>query len=344
MFSHTSALKHNAPIGSLVAGTIKAEDPTLYGETMRPWDLTLSPIERGRFDHWLTFLKTKNLCFYKEYYSLASVIQGASPPGVLAVTLPLFYGRRSLYWKKSMTGSGMPGTITGPIDVTVDTDQLHLVLLVKLAFLERELSERLLSNLICAANNHFLPMPEAEFARLSGWMCHNLDAAQRNPKRFEEPTVSDTVERDLLGHLSLIANRLCPANHGCRRPKASRHGIQRAMEHLRDVDVCGLSVANLCRLSGVTERTLEYAFRDMFGLTPQGFIRRKRFHAVRAKLLTADPYETTVTAIAMEHGIHNLGRFAAEYRDMFGESPSQTLQNFTHKPTESLAMLPPEKD
>ena len=99
-----------------------------------------------------------------------------------------------------------------------------------------------------------------------------------------------------------------------------------------------LNVAELCRISGFSLCTLEYVFRDMFNLTPQGAIRLKRFHTVRAKLLTADPYETTVSAIAKEHGIYQLGRFSAEYREMFGELPSQSLQGFARKPSTNLIM------
>lgn len=140
----------------------------------------------------------------------------------------------------------------------------------------------------------------------------------------------------------MIANRLSPENSGRRRSKAAQRGIEKTLEYLRDMETCELTVAELCRISSISARTLEYAFRDMFGLTPKAFIRRKRFHTVRANLLTADPYETTVTAIATDHGIRHLGRFAVEYREMFGESPSQTLQCFVRNPTQRLVMDPAE--
>jgi hypothetical protein len=39
----------------------------------------------------------------------------------------------------------------------------------------------------------------------------------------------------------------------------------------------------------------------------------------------AEPTASTVTSNANDHGFAELGRFAVEYRKLFGESPSATL-------------------
>ena len=44
----------------------------------------------------------------------------------------------------------------------------------------------------------------------------------------------------------------------------------------------------------------------------------------------------TVTDIAMELGFNDLGRFAADYRNLFGFNPSQTLGHDPTAPTERL--------
>ena len=59
---------------------------------------------------------------------------------------------------------------------------------------------------------------------------------------------------------------------------------------------------------------------------PMRFLLRWRMHLARRVLREADPAATTVTAIAMQFGFWELGRFAAEYRTLFAEPPSATLR------------------
>jgi transcriptional regulator GlxA family with amidase domain len=46
---------------------------------------------------------------------------------------------------------------------------------------------------------------------------------------------------------------------------------------------------------------------------------------VRQALIKADPGVATVTHIATEYGFWELGRFAGQYKWLFGEPPSATL-------------------
>ena len=86
-----------------------------------------------------------------------------------------------------------------------------------------------------------------------------------------------------------------------------------------------LRPAQLRAYSGVSERTLQYAFRDRFGLTPAAFIKARRLAAVRAMLCSADPQRTHVGDVLGDFGFWHLGQFAKDYRQAFGELPSVTL-------------------
>ena len=88
-----------------------------------------------------------------------------------------------------------------------------------------------------------------------------------------------------------------------------------------------VTMAELSRVAGVSERTLRSAFHDVLGLSPKQYAIAERLRAARAALLAADPETTTVTDIATEYGFFELGRFAGRYRHTFGEVPSQTLHH-----------------
>ena len=87
-----------------------------------------------------------------------------------------------------------------------------------------------------------------------------------------------------------------------------------------------LNISDLCEVLAVSERTLRKAFHNIHGLPPCRHLRMQRLSQARRALLSADVSFTTVTEVATLFGFVKLGRFSVEYRKLFGESPSQTLQ------------------
>lgn len=85
-------------------------------------------------------------------------------------------------------------------------------------------------------------------------------------------------------------------------------------------------MAELCAATGVSERTLRSIFTKAFGEPPSRYLRVRRLHLIREILVVADPHEQTVSGVARRFGYSDPGRMAAEYRVLFGEYPSATLQ------------------
>lgn len=84
-------------------------------------------------------------------------------------------------------------------------------------------------------------------------------------------------------------------------------------------------IEDLCRATRVGTRTLQRCFREYFQLTVSNYLKVVRLDSARRELAAADSTATSVTTIAMENGWKHLGRFSVNYREHFGESPSQTL-------------------
>lgn len=102
--------------------------------------------------------------------------------------------------------------------------------------------------------------------------------------------------------------------------------MSRVLEYL-DCDPQPMpTLCELCRVAGVSQRTLEYGFCDLLGVTPVRYLKVLRLNRVRQRLIKRTPECETVTSVALRFGFVDLGRFAGEYRRLFGERPSDTLR------------------
>jgi AraC-like DNA-binding protein len=96
-----------------------------------------------------------------------------------------------------------------------------------------------------------------------------------------------------------------------------------------------LYLEEICVATGVSERTLRLSCMEHMGMGPVRYLWLRRMHLARRALLSAAPGTKTVTEIATGSGFWELGRFAIEYRALFGEVPSATLG----RPAEEVRQL-----
>lgn len=85
-----------------------------------------------------------------------------------------------------------------------------------------------------------------------------------------------------------------------------------------------ITMEALTEVTGVSGRTLFRNFTKARGYSPMMYARKVRLERARRFLSEPTP-DTTVTGIALACGFSNLGRFAQDYWNVFGELPSTTL-------------------
>ncbi len=107
--------------------------------------------------------------------------------------------------------------------------------------------------------------------------------------------------------------------------------VERAEAYLRANLSHPLRVSRLSRLLGVSERGLRNAFYGVRGMGPKRRMLALRLQGVHRALIDPAPDSTTVTRVATGYGFYELGRFAATYKNAFGEAPSETLYGAARK-------------
>jgi AraC-like DNA-binding protein len=93
-----------------------------------------------------------------------------------------------------------------------------------------------------------------------------------------------------------------------------------------------VTLADLCTVSGVSERRVRSAFYECYQMSPTAYLRVSALNAVRRDLLHGPRRRDPVSRAATDWGFWHLGRFAGQYRALFGESPGRTLAHRLDRP------------
>ena len=161
------------------------------------------------------------------------------------------------------------------------------------------------------------------------WGKRLIATASKAPTLFEEGHAErDAAQVELLEALLTVMRSADPvAPAGKERTRQSHARIVRmAEDHVLSRIGEPVHVSDLCLAADVSERTLEYAFREVVGLSPVSYLIRLRLHKVRAALRAAEPGSTQVSAEALKWGFWHFGEFSRAYKQCFGELPSDTLR------------------
>lgn len=87
-----------------------------------------------------------------------------------------------------------------------------------------------------------------------------------------------------------------------------------------------ISLRKLTEIANVSERTLEYAFLERFGVTPKNYIAVTKLNKIKTELI--NPFnKELVSSIARKYAFNHMGQFSKDFKNLFGESPSATLLN-----------------
>jgi len=101
--------------------------------------------------------------------------------------------------------------------------------------------------------------------------------------------------------------------------------LQRVDHVVQTSNLVDPTVTELCAVCEVPRRTLNRAFQDSLGMGPATYLRRVRLNRARRALQKERTRSATVSAVALKLGFWHLGRFAEQYKELFGESPHETL-------------------
>jgi AraC family ethanolamine operon transcriptional activator len=125
-------------------------------------------------------------------------------------------------------------------------------------------------------------------------------------------------------------NRLPP-------PSTRAYIVSKAVEYMHAHLTEPPLIARICKEVRVCPRTLRYSFEEIVGVSPAHYLLTLRLSGVRRELL-AGGGAAGIYRIAQRYSFRQMSRFAAFYRQAFGELPSETCRRAESYPLQRRAL------
>jgi AraC family ethanolamine operon transcriptional activator len=154
-----------------------------------------------------------------------------------------------------------------------------------------------------------------------------LSLVKDRPNILAEDNALRMMTDSILNLLMDVLNQTIPSNEKAASESNKIQGVRQVIDYLHHYANQTPTIAELCKVAKLSERNLQYGFKEYLGTTPVRYLRLVRLNGVKRDLLLAHPKENRIVDIALKWGFIELGRFAGEYRQLFKELPSATLNN-----------------
>lgn len=154
-----------------------------------------------------------------------------------------------------------------------------------------------------------------------------LRLVKERPEILVEDNAIRMMTDSILNLLLDVLNQTTPINEKTASKSNKTQGVRQVIDYLHYYANQTPTIAELCKVAKLSERNLQYGFKEYLGITPVRYLRLVRLNGVKRDLLLAHPKENRIVDIALKWGFIELGRFAGEYRQLFKELPSATLNN-----------------
>lgn len=296
------------------------------------WNLDFRQIEAGTFAGRLLISGTPNMQFTRAQLGRRLIQKGAPPENLITFGL-LAKPDIQIYWRGQYANGNQLFIFPEGGELDAVSQPGFDVLLVSL-------SKNILG-MTCEKLQ--LPVPDKLIAQKEVIDCdfQQLDRIRQSLLHREQllkqpgaahlPILLGEIERDMArGLTSLIAADKCSRS----KPMMNRRAmaISRALDYMEECPVRDRNLGEMSEYTQVSQRTLEYAFKERFQMTPKSFMLASRLNRAKKALLNSDPKDGKVHELAKQSGFRHMSQFSTDYRKMFGELPSQTLARSSAKP------------
>jgi len=301
-------------------------DSDQFAEVCKQWNVDFEHLSLGKFGAKLTVVGSEDFQAFRTSFNTALLQKGASPKSQIVFCL-LRHKSNKFFWRGKKVGGN--NIIIHPLNGEMDTESKGGFEIFGFSFtpeyIEQLCSQLDYPNLLKRIRNtEVVNVSELSMNMLRNFLENIFKSFPQQTKQLSAPNFIKTIKYEILKQLlQTIEEHLGTSKTYLirLRDKAFSNAKAYILEHPADP----ITVQRLVERTGVSERTLEFAFLERLGITPKAVLRSIRINGAHRELKLTNGGNTKVTDIAFRWGFWHMGQFSKDYKLMFGELPSKTL-------------------
>lgn len=307
--------------------SLETDDFMEFQEALSAWDHRYRQISPGAFYGTLFHAQVGGVSVFRGCWDGAINYRGVAPKGTVALAITLkqrdegrWLGQRLDRDEIIVTGCGEEGEYRSPsVWDTVVCTIPKVELAQQIVNITRDDPEKIIARGIARLT------PQAASQLRQATLKYLLAI-----KRFG---AGPQVQSMLVEQTNALVEMFSLALVGSQRPRGTLVALNRRLKIIREAEEYvkqlgsePLRISQLCGKLNVSERSLQYAFQGAVDTSPLSYLKNLRLNQVRSALRNAEPDELRVMVAAQSQGFRHLGNFCLDYKQLFGETPSDTLR------------------
>ncbi|WP_455223051.1 helix-turn-helix domain-containing protein [Kaarinaea lacus] len=293
------------------------------------WDQTYHQLSAGAFFGDVDYVQINGMEIFELHWEQVIHYQGLTPPGTIGFGLPKNVTGESRYLNRPINNNelliqhcGTEGDLIGSQNFIIQVLTIN-----EQRFFDKVASITGIDNRqqLCRINR--IPLTPV-FAVTLRSKFHELiqHTFQLNSATNNQFSFVTALSEELL---HLIANIVISGNleHTTTRLDRQRQLVKKAEEYVWSYPTVSPRIDTLSANIGTSERSLRDAFKACTGMSAGAYLKTFRLNQVRSELKSCSTTNIRVQDVAFEWGFSHMGQFAADYKLLFGESPSETLRH-----------------
>ena len=314
------------PIANVPYRPIACGDPVELAGELADWNFEFTPLRPGEFAAKGGIVEFESALISRITFDQPLVQRGHSPRGTVAVFIP-GRGSNQVFLRGHELEPGQCITMAdgGCVDAITKERYVDISLAVDRSVWDAHSDWLTPCPLATSNGTRVENIGQLWMQRMHATVDWIFAAVDQHPHALARPDVQSSLRDQFLAAMADFGSAQQKVERRTRKVHArQRIAVERAREYIRAKLSEPLRLSELCTYAHVQQRSLEYGFREITGLSPIAYVKTLRLNAVHQILCGSEPSDRSISEIAMDHGLWHLSQFAADYRRFFGETPTTT--------------------